>query len=421
MLAFIGCSEPYEHREPCLLPPQSDLGTLPFLHLSIAPYERDEDSALHRTIWRPTTVSLHGYGVYERFSFDEVNAEARGRGNSSWRAMGYKRPLRFRFPAGQERAMFGSAYTARDWTLIANAFDHSLMRNYSAYFLGSLLDGLNFSPAHHFVHLFMDGEYRGVYMLSDQMEAGRMGLVSNSNPALSEYLLEWCLRVPSENPGLLGDVYFLLNDSIPFEIRFPGGGVRRGGGNQFANNFIHSAYHALASGDYDEISALVNIPSFIDFYLVQELFKNQDIDISSLFFQIRQVSGHPKLFAGPLWDFDLSSGSMVNWIDDIALPEGAWMVRNKFFGHLMNVDWFREKVRVRWSEIRNREVLQMLAEIRRQATTYRSCFERNFKRWPDKNVWNPNPELVRLSFMEQVDFLKSWLEQRKIWMDTFLQ
>ena len=142
---------------------------LPSLHLSIAPNVHHDPGVpggpneLHREIWRPTTVSLRCYtGTYQEFT---VGAQARGRGNSTW-VMSDKQPLRIRFDTA--RPMFGSNYAARDWTLIANASDHTLMRHYSAYFLGSLLDGLDFSPTGQFLHLYMDGEYRGVYMLRDR-------------------------------------------------------------------------------------------------------------------------------------------------------------------------------------------------------------------------------------------------------------
>jgi len=416
-LAFTACPIPMDS-------PQSS-GRLPSLHLSIAPYERGGPNALHRNIWRDTTVSLSG----TPFAFGEVGAQARGRGNSSWAAMGNKRPLRFRFRHYVDgvrndtpRPMFGSSYSAMDWTLIANAVDHSLMRSYAAYFLGHLLSGLDFSPARHFLHLYMNGEYRGVYMLSDQMEAGRMGLLANRGlpPYRNDYFLEMCHRVPEENAGY-SYVYFIVQGQ-PFEIRYPGNAIRREGGWDFAKNFMHMVDAALVSGDVGAISRLIDIPSFIDFYLVQELFKNRDVGFSSVFFQIRQVNGNPKLFAGPLWDFDLSSGSHFNrdWNSDRS-PQGAWAAtQNRFFRYLMNTDWFREKAGARWSEIRNDEVQEMIARIRHLSATYRSCFERNFRRWPNKNVWVTAPELVRMPFAGQVDFLINWLERRKVWMDGFL-
>ena len=401
---------------------------LPSLHLSIAPNVNPNrwvpggPNELHRDIWRFTTVSLRGTGEYEQFNFEGVRAQARGRGNSSWGLMNDKRPLRIRFDAA--RSMFGSSYLARDWTLIANAVDHSMMRSFSAYFLGSLLGGLDFSPTGHFLHLYMDGEYRGVYMLSDQIHVheGRVELSSNTDPALSEYFLEWCRHALRNN-----EHDFLIDDgpfgSIPFVVDFPGSGIldQNLGHREFARDFVALADAALVKGDFDEISKLIDISSFIDYFLVQDLFKNMDISFSSLFFQIRLTDTGHKLFAGPLWDFDLSSGGNTS-PDHDHTPQGIWASWfNRFYRLLMEVPRFKELVGVRWNEIRDNEVRAMIAKINQLKTTYQTCFEHNFYRWPDKNVWVTAPGLVGLPFVEQVRFLTDWLEQRKIWMDEFLQ
>jgi len=387
---------------------------LPSLYLSIAPAERGGTDVLHRDIWRPTTVSLHGAGDYAMFAFERARAEARGRGNSSW-GMSYKRPLRIRFNTA--RSIFGSSYSARDWTLIANALDHSMMRNYSAYFLGSLLGGLDFSPTGHFIHLYMDDEYRGVYMLSDQIHVhtGRVELTSNLNPALSEYFLEANARALEQ-----GLPYF--DQGLRFAIEFPGNGIlnQNLGHSDFVKNFMGKVYEVMQGGNINEISQVVDIQSFIDYYLVQEFFKNQDVWGLSLFYQVRQTETGIKLFAGPLWDFDLSSGSAAYTYD--TTPQGVYAANaNLFFKLLMNTNWFREQACLRWNEIKNNQIQIMTERIKYLSDVYQLCFEYNFERWSDRNIWVTAPELISLSFMEQVDFLTNWFEKRKIWMDEFFQ
>jgi len=387
--------------------------TLPSLRLSIAPWPYELD----RNIWRSSTVSLDGTGPYEDFAFGNVTVQARGRGNSSWHAMGYKRPLRIRFFAGEARSMFGSGFAARDWPLLANAIDHSMMRNYSAYLLGRLLSGMDFAPTGHFLHLYMGGDYRGVYMLSDQMQVhpGRIELTHNSVPERSEFFFEMCRRAHGDNE------HDFAVQNVPFVIEFPDGANLTQGHRQFLESFIANMDAALAGGNFDAISGIIDVPSFVDFYLVQELFKNQDVDWSSLNFQIRQTEAGPRMFAGPLWDFDLSSGSSAYPTYDRS-PLGAWAAtRKRYFRLLMDAEWFRELVGARWIEIRGGEVAAMTARVEYLARKYRACFERNFERWPDKNVWVTPPELRHLPFAEQVEFLLDWLERRKVWMDGFLQ
>jgi len=449
---FAACDNPVasppEIEKPPIVPAP---GILPSIHLSIAPNVQPwyghlgEPNELHREIWRPTTVSLSGGDdSYAGFAFGPVPATARGRGNSSW-WMHEKRPLRFRFATAQP--MFGSSYAATDWSLISNAMDYTMMRNYAAYFLGSLLSGLDFSPARHFVHLYLDGEYRGIHMLTDQIHRhqGRVELIAPSTPEQSEFFLEWCGRVPDENLGS-PYAYFTIHmgegewaRDVPFGISFPGGGVLRGnhGFRDFAAGFAGRVNDALVSRDFDEISRLIDLDSFVDFYLVQELFQNMDVGFSSVFFQIRQIDGNPRLFAGPLWDFDLSSGSAIGHYDTdndpprsgaclpIHYPTARWS--NPWFGHLMATPQFRGLVVERWNAIKNDEVRIMMMRLNRLAIRYQACFERNFERWPDKlgeYLWRNSPEVVAIpaekGHMGQVEFLLDWLDRRKVLMDTLL-
>jgi len=395
-------------------------GVFPSLRLTIAADE------IHRTIWAPNImVSLENAG--QAYEFANATAQVRGRGNSTWHFMGDKRPFRIRFDSA--RPMFGSAYSARDWTVIANAMDYSLMRQYSAYFLGRMLDGQCFAPAGHFVHVYLDGEYRGVYMVSDQMQVlvpGRAELASNLDPALSEYFLEWCGRSGGDEFSVVVQVAGnARSQDIPFVIDFPGGGIlRQGLGHKdFVAGFLDDVSRAIHRGHRDEISRLIDLNSFVDFYLVQELFKNHDSFWSSLFFQIRQVEGSPRLFAGPLWDFDHSSGGGDDGVSDYS-PRGAWVARwNGWFRSLMGTEWFSQQAARRWNEIRGVEVARMIGRIWELAETYRSCFERNFERWPDKlgqYLWRTPPEVQAIpDFIGNVEYLVDWLERRIVWMNGF--
>jgi len=451
---FAACDSPVTSQPETDKPSVSlPSGTLPSIRLSIAanvnPWYGDpgRPNELHRTNWRSTTVSLSGGDdSYAGFAFGPVNATARGRGNSSW-WMHEKRPLRFRFATPQP--MFGSSYAATDWSLISNAMDYTLMRNYAAYLLGSLLSGLDFSPAHHMVHLYLNNEYRGVYMLTDQIHRhnGRIELINPipSAPERSEFLLEWCGRVPEENVGSSQYAYFTIHmgegewaRDVPFGISFPGSGVLRGnhGFRNFAADFVGQVNDALVRRDFNEISRLIDLDSFIDFYLVQELFQNMDVGFSSVFFQIRQINGSPRLFAGPLWDFDLSSGSAIGHYSDsqpprsgdclpIHYPTARWS--NPWFGHLMATPQFRNMVVQRWNTIRNREVRTMTMIIRRMAIRYRACFDRNFERWDQKlgnYTWRNSIEVVNIpasrGHMGQVDFFLDWLDQRKVLLTNVL-
>jgi len=403
----------------------------PSLHVGIAA------GAIHRTVWAAgVPVSLTG-----PHGFAGVGAQVRGRGNTTWWNMGEKRPFRVRFD--QVRPMFGSAYAARDWTVIAAASDHTLVRQYAAYFLGRMLCYQAFAPAGHFVHVYLDGEYRGLYMLSDQMQVnqGRAELRADFDPAMSEFFLEWCMRSAGEEFHLVvcrldtvggNDVNQGVHRLV-FVVEFPGSGLLRQnlGHMEFVTDFLTRVDRAVYGGDYGEVSGLIDVASFVDFYLVQELFKNHDSWWSSLFFQLKQTPAGPRLFAGPLWDFDLSAGNAYFGRASSYAPEGVHTARlNPWFRNLMEAGWFRQRADDRWGRIRDNEVAAMVDRIWYLTGTYRRCFERNFERWPDKlgqNVWDnrtvfATPPTVRAipDFIGNVEYLTDWLARRKTWMDGFL-
>ena len=102
----------------------------------------------------------------------------------------------------------------------------------------------------------------------------------------------------------------------------------------------------------------------------------------------------------------------------------------------MLIPQFRQLVIARWNEIRDDQVESMIRMIRPMATFYQTCFERNFSEggqgaanrhsWtamanPNDGIWrNPNAIRNRNTYVEQMEYLVWWLEQRKIWMDGYM-
>ena len=110
------------------------------------------------------TVSVNGIDP----SLDGASARIKGRGNSTF---GYdKKPYKIKF---DEKTAFLGEAEAKEWTLIANHMDYSLMRNYLAYNVGAALDGLKYTTSVRFAAVYVNGEYRGLYTVCEQIETGR--------------------------------------------------------------------------------------------------------------------------------------------------------------------------------------------------------------------------------------------------------
>ena len=105
----------------------------------------------------------------------------RGRGNSTWNLGNgqYKKGLRLKFPS--KVALLGSGFAnAKSWTLLANNYDPTLIRNAMTYELGKKI-GMPFCPAYKFIDLVVCGQYMGTYQISDQVQVAKDRVNINEN------------------------------------------------------------------------------------------------------------------------------------------------------------------------------------------------------------------------------------------------
>ncbi|MCL2604459.1 MAG: CotH kinase family protein [Defluviitaleaceae bacterium] len=375
----------------------------------------------NRTDWVDASVSMDN--TIESYTFEDIAAQIRGRGNSSWGLP--KRPYRIRLE--EARTMLCSDHAARNWTLIANHSDKTLMRNYAAYYLAGMLDGMAFAPYARFVDLYINGLYQGVYMLCIQPEVGpgRVQAQGHADPYISEYFIQFDHR-QTEGDAVRG-LDFVTVNSRHYQIRYPRSRVRTESHAEYVRRFIANAEAHMFRQD-EAVFDLICKESFVDFYLVQELFKNQDVGFSSVFMTITGQGSDRRLAMGPVWDFDISAGNAYyqgrHAYQGGYSPQGVWAASvNIWFRALMQMPAFREAVAERWQGIRDTYVRQTIERVDFLAEVYADNFERNFEHWPimGRYVW-PNPRnIVAIdTFRGQVDFLIHFLEERILWMDGFL-
>ena len=380
---------------------------------------------VERDFWHDGVIALSGAG--EGFNFDYEPVRLRGRGNSTWVRGPEKRSLRLRFP--EARKMFDSEYAHRDWILLANLFDPAIVRNYSALYLASLLDNMDFTPSSWFVHLYVNGEYMGLYQLTDERDPapGRGPLLFDPDPAISEYMFELDGHLTGWRAHEFElDVDFFMagvgEAARPYDIRFP----RQNdwdGHLEYLRDFVQNAYAVLQTRDFDAIAKVIDIPSFVDFYLVQEFMKNIDVADFSVFMTLRGQGDERRIHFGPVWDFDRSAGNTLYWTN-YAHPHAA--LRNYWFGHLLATPEIFDIVARRWNEIRNGPIRQMINHIAGTAQNYEASFLRNFER--HDHILGGEPEWFDMlpvetreidSFRGQIEYLLRWYEGRVYWLDAF--
>ena len=370
-----------------------------------------ESPFVHRNTWQNGTISIENspYAM-------EATTRVRGRGNSTWWDGEGKRPLRFRLD--QAQSIMGSEYIARDWILLADKFDRSLMRNRSALFLAREMGSMSFVPTFHHLHLYVNGEYMGVYLLTDERDTsrGRLEIDWHEDPRRSGFFLELDGRAPIS--GAENETYVIVNN-LPYDLRWPSDERMTPEHVAYVRGFLDVTSFAIREQSFEEILRRIDLDTFVDFYILQELYRNKDVYMLSVFMHITGESGERRLFMGPVWDFDMAAAnSPTQWMG--SGTDGLYVaIFNYWYRHLMQHPEFFDAVASRWNELYPTAITDTIAHIRDNAIRYRNEFERNFIRHPYPAPFL-RPDFAEINtFMQQINYLADWLENRAAWLNSF--
>jgi len=429
---------------------------------------------LDRYDWQNATFTMSD--TRPEHQFNNVSGRIRGRGNSTWNVGTrptqphmQKWPFRIRFD--NPISMLGSYSVSTDWSFIANLSDYTLMRNEAVSYMGRRMGGMDWQTRSRFVHVYFNGQYRGVYWLAEQLEVsnynpsrdqdyvrGRVPLTYSPNPRVSEYFIELDLRAyraPTNNPTNLPveGVDFLNVNGRLYDVRFPDDTRENGNGftrryntpahMEYLRTFIRNVEAAIQSRNWARINSWIDVESFVDFYLMQEFFKDMDVGGLSVHMTIRNsLDGGRRLYKGPLWDFDLSAGNTnpsTNW-GTYSLwnnrggygTTGIWAgYVNRWFRQMLSVPQFFELAGQRFqhvafsTEYRISPLDAMIAHLDNLSLTYNNEFDRNFVRWNSKlgrRIWTQSSEIVQLTTHRQnVVHLNNWFYCRRLQLAHFFE
>lgn len=267
---------------------------------------------------------LYGFEVQMQENYGDSNSVGiRLRGNST---MGYaKKPYRIKFD--KKQAMFGSAKN-KNWVLLADYLDPSLIKNYTALTYAKIFDNMAWNATGTHVNVYINGNYKGVYLLCDQIDekSGRLDLEGNNDyiegqedyPFLIEISEDLERDVTVDRAGLFNINSFVTADwqtnGSPAEIKYPeAGDGRTADATQYITNYVNDAFDALWAGDMETFRTLVDEDSFVDYVLLNELCSNWDAHYKSIY--ISKKVGEKMKF-GPVWDFDGAFGAWTGNVDD---------------------------------------------------------------------------------------------------------
>lgn len=335
----------------------------------------------------------------------EEAAKIKGRGNSTWTKFD-KKPYKFKFDTKQNLFDNGKA---KDWVLLADYIDNSLIRNYLAYEIGEEFSTLRATPDCQSVELYLNGEYRGVYLLCEQIEINNHRVEISEDEAVVDtgYLVEmdgWTDTVQVSVPDQ-------LSSSRKYTIKAPDSDVITNEQKEFIKKYLTEALSAARGTDYELVKEYIDVESFAQAYIVYELFKNPDTNYSSVYFY-KDAGG--KLVCGPLWDFDMSVGNVNHKGNGVfESTKTLWSKdQNPWFNALINNhEEFRALIAeqlLAYDDIIRDTLERRYIEVYQHADAYK----KNFEKWDviGKNTWTNPPYIVKIkTWEEHVEYTRAYL------------
>ena len=402
-----------EENIPFSMTALEDLPKIPALYITTennAPILNKEDY-----VSGSLTLVIEGESEYTEIIDAELGIKLRG--NSTLTMP--KKPYKIKFE--DEQALL-SDYAEKKWVLLANHVDQTLIRNYLAFSLASKLD-MDFSPSFTFVDVYINDVYQGNYLLTDQLEVSenRVSVEEKVSDIDTGYLVEYDIGLYREGLENTDENFFLI-DEIPFVIKSPDFEDDHyvEGQKTYIEDYFNTVLNTLKNKE--DYSTLIDESTFIDWFIVNEVFKNVDSGYSSVYFH-KDKDGLLKM--GPVWDFDISSGVPGYVSEDLRGPVGWWTPRqdkNIFFYYLMDYPSFRNNLQTRWNEMYDSSILSILDEIMDASDMITQSRYNNFELWDiigKEEEWYTSPEVLELTtYDEQIWFLYDYLEARIEWLNN---
>lgn len=347
---------------------------------------------------------------------DAVITEIKGRGNSTWNRP--KKPYQIKFDSAV--GVLGME-THKTWVLLANHLDPSLMRNKLTYDLADSF-GLEYSPQSRFVDLTVNDTYLGTYLLSEKTEVGTHRVELQTDEGV---LLELDNNYGTEEDhyfyGGTSRSVFVLNDATIDVDDFDTEPVLQKAYSdvQAYINKLETLLYA-PDPDWNAISQMIDVDSFIKYYFIFETSANPDVNRSSMFFY--KDGPGDVLHAGPVWDFDLAMGQF-RVPEKAADPTGEWArvsdilgnKRSSWFEQLARNEQFVQRAYDVYSAELQSHVEALPANIDALEGHLSQSAAENFEVWDvlgEVSTLGSTGHVISDTYEGEVAYLRNWVDQR---------
>lgn len=370
----------------------------------------------------------------------KVGIEIRGRYSASLPQKPYGFETRDEFGENLNIPLFHMP-PENDWILLANYNDKTFMRNTLSFELFRKMG--HYAPRTQFCEVLTNGVYQGIYVLTEKIKAdkGRVD-ISKLNP--------------DENSGddvsggyIIKVDYYNDNDSwkssfppmkypdkeVHFVYHYPKPEDISGEQKIYIKDFIFQLETALYSPNtptrHNELYSLLDIDSFIDYFILGELSRNVDAYKKSAYFHKDKDSEGGKLHAGPVWDFDWAWKNINECYFGATNGSGwayqvhkcnPWPSPPTWMGRLLEDQYFTQKLNERYFSLRTSHLseVSIFSYIDSVAVVLDDAQKRHYQKWQilGLNVGTPETDPQPRTYAGEIEKFKSWISKRLNWLDA---
>lgn len=302
--------------------------------MNIELYNQDIDDIDKENFSEASIAVINPKGKVQYFGEGD---RIKGRGNSTWHAD--KKPYSLKL---EKRSSLCNLNPSRSWSLITNSFEGTKLASKVMYDFSNDI-GMEYKVDTEWVDLYINGEYRGNYLLCEKIEVAQERLNINNLQSDNDSLFDKlsCEQIDEgimkgyatySNPQDITGGYILEKDVSGYYVSEPCGFITDRGACftmtspnnatieevEYMRNFVQQIDNYITTGDKRYLN-YIDVDSFIKRYLLEELAFNSDAYATSCYFYKR--SNEDRLYAGPIWDYDgtfgESNGDYLNYNESV--------------------------------------------------------------------------------------------------------
>jgi hypothetical protein len=355
----------------------------------------------------------------------------RGRGNSTSATSISKKPYRIKFK--EHQALLG-AKKHKSWALLANWYDPTFALNAVAFELGRRL-GLPGTPGYYFVDLYLNGQYKGIYQITDlvQVNKGRVEVDEKDG-----WLAELDYHCPSDTDEVDFNTDYPNNPEeakLHTFIKSPEGLQKSG--YQFVKDDINKLTRAMFANQQSNgkpfpengYRDLIDLESMAKYVMIQMFMDNFDFNNKALGTGTAMVMGGgkvaapasnfmhkdkgKKIVAGPLWDLDLAAGvdNQKNFPKHYQYADFPIKAKHPFYARFYDDSVYLAKWKKAWDRHKT-DFAAMTGVIDSIANLVQGSVEKNFALQNSGGNMTPDAPKTLKAYQDEVGKLKKWWNER---------